>query len=72
MPVPPKQTIQEHAREQATFLENKLEPRLEQARLGLRQVDFVDTAHPGKLRLPPRIEFISPFARGPGSARGGA
>lgn len=45
IPVPPKQTIQEHAREQATFLENKLEPRLEQARLGLRQVYFVDAAH---------------------------
>jgi transposase len=45
IPVPPKKTIEEHAHEQATFLENKLEPRLEQARLGLRQVDFVDAAH---------------------------
>jgi transposase len=45
IPVPPKKTIQEHAREQAAFLENQLEPRLEQARLGLRQVYFVDAAH---------------------------
>jgi transposase len=45
IPVPPKKTIEEHAREQATFLEEKLEPRLEQARLGLRQVYFVDAAH---------------------------
>jgi transposase len=45
IPVPPKKTIQEHAREQAVFLEEKLEPRLEQARSGLRQVYFVDAAH---------------------------
>jgi transposase len=45
IPVPPKKTIEEHAREQAVFLEEKLGPRLEQARLGLRQVDFVDAAH---------------------------
>jgi transposase len=45
IPVPPKETIQEHAREQAVFLEEKLEPRLEQARSGLRQVYFVDAAH---------------------------
>ena len=45
IPVPPKKTIEEHAREQATFLEEKLEPRLEQARLGHRQVYFVDAAH---------------------------
>jgi transposase len=45
IPVPPKKTIQEHAREQAAFLEEKLEPRLEQARQGSRQVDFVDAAH---------------------------
>jgi transposase len=45
IPVPPKQTTQEHAREQAVFLEEKLEPRLEQARSGLRQVYFVDAAH---------------------------
>jgi transposase len=45
IPVPPKKTVEEHAREQATFLEEKLEPRLEQARRGQRQVYFVDAAH---------------------------
>jgi transposase len=45
IPVPPKKTIEEHAREQATFLEEKLEPRLEQARQGQRQLYFVDAAH---------------------------
>jgi transposase len=45
IPVPPKETVEEHAREQANFLEQKLEPRLEQARRGQRQVYFVDAAH---------------------------
>jgi transposase len=45
IPVPPGKTIQEHAQEQAAFLEEKLEPRLEQAREGHRQVYFVDAAH---------------------------
>jgi transposase len=45
IPVPPKKTIPEHAREQAAFLRDKLEPRLEQARRGGRQVYFVDAAH---------------------------
>jgi transposase len=45
IPVPPKKTIQEHAREQAAYLRDKLEPRLEQARRGSRQVYFVDAAH---------------------------
>jgi transposase len=45
IPVPPTKTIEEHAREQATFLEEKLGPRLEQARQGERQVYFVDAAH---------------------------
>src|SRR3954468_11922279 len=45
IPVPPKKTIQEHAQEQATFVEEELEPRLEQARRGQRQVYFVDAAH---------------------------
>jgi transposase len=44
IPVPPKKTIEEHAREQAIFWEEELEPRLEQARRGRRQVDFVDAA----------------------------
>src|SRR3954463_12535697 len=45
IPVPPKKTIAEHARDQAAFVEGKLEPRLEQARQGQRQVHFVDAAH---------------------------
>jgi transposase len=45
IPVPPKKTIQEHAREQALFVREKLEPRLKQARRGRRQVYFVDAAH---------------------------
>src|SRR4051794_30833026 len=45
IPVPPNETIEEHAKEQATFLEEKLEPRVEQARQGQRQVYFVDAAH---------------------------
>ena len=45
IPVPPKKTIEEHAREQAAFVQDKLEPRLEQARRGQRQVYFVDAAH---------------------------
>ena len=45
IPVPPKKTVQEHAQDQAVFLEEKLEPRLNQARRGQRQVYFVDAAH---------------------------
>src|SRR3954469_2163440 len=45
IPVPPKKTIEEHAREQAAFVQEELEPRLKQARRGRRQVDFVDAAH---------------------------
>ena len=45
IPVPPKRTIAEHARDQAAFLKDQLEPRLEQARRGKRQVYFVDAAH---------------------------
>jgi len=45
IPVPPKETVQEHAGKQAIFLREKLEPCLEQARQGHRQVYFVDAAH---------------------------
>jgi transposase len=45
IPVPPKKTIREHAADQAAFLKDELEPRLEQARRGRRQVYFVDAAH---------------------------
>src|SRR4051794_2874864 len=47
IPVPPKETVPEHARKQSVFLEEQLEPRLEQARRGQRQVYFVDAAHFG-------------------------
>ncbi len=45
IPIPPKSTPAEHAQEQAEFLEEKLEPRLAQARAGRRQLYFVDASH---------------------------
>jgi transposase len=45
IPIPPRSTPDEQAKEQAEFLEEELEPRLEQARAGLRQVYFVDASH---------------------------
>ena len=45
IPIPPKSTLPEHVKTQAEFLENKLEPRLEEARQGKRRVMFVDAAH---------------------------
>jgi transposase len=45
IPVPPKETVQEHARKQGVFLQDKLGPRLEEARQGRRRVYFVDAAH---------------------------
>jgi transposase len=45
IPVPPKLTIDEHAQVQAEFLENQLQPCLQQARAGQRAVFFVDAAH---------------------------
>jgi transposase len=45
VPVPPKKTVEEHARVQADFLRDVLQPLLEQARRGRRQVYFVDAAH---------------------------
>jgi transposase len=45
IPVPPKKTIQEHAHDQAAFVRDELEPRLEQARQGRGRVYFVDAAH---------------------------
>jgi transposase len=45
IPVPPKKTIEEHAQEQARFLEKELEPLLEEARAGRAAVFFVDAAH---------------------------
>src|SRR5262249_10480207 len=43
IPVPPKKTIEEHAQEQARFLDQDLEAAL--ARAGMRAVFFVDAAH---------------------------
>jgi transposase len=45
IPVPPKKTVEEHAREQARFLNQELEPALQEARAGRRAVFFVDAAH---------------------------
>jgi transposase len=45
IPLPPKQTVEEHNRTQATFLREKLEPVLTQARAKRRSVLFVDAAH---------------------------
>ena len=45
IPVPPKKSVEEHARDQAVFRREELEPRLKQARRGRRQVYFVDAAH---------------------------
>jgi transposase len=45
IPIPPNSTLPEHIKTQAEFRENQLEPRLEEARQGLRQVLFVDAAH---------------------------
>ena len=43
--VPPKKTVEEHVATQQTFLENELEPRLEEEREGRRTVLFVDASH---------------------------
>jgi transposase len=45
IPLPPKQTVEEHNRTQATFLREKLEPVLAQAKAKRRSVFFVDAAH---------------------------
>jgi transposase len=45
IPVPPKETVEEHARKQAAFVQGEREPRLKEARQGRRQVSFVDAAH---------------------------
>src|SRR3954471_3320171 len=45
IPVPPKKTVEEHAREQARFLDGELEPALAEARAGRRAVFFLDAAH---------------------------
>jgi transposase len=45
IPLPPKSSLAEHVKTQAEFRETQLEPRLAEARQGLRQVFFVDAAH---------------------------
>jgi transposase len=45
IPVPPKSSLEDHAKEQTRFLEQDLEPRLKAARAGRRQVYFVDASH---------------------------
>jgi transposase len=45
VPVPPKATVEEHARGQRRFAEDELEPLLSQARAGRRDVYFVDASH---------------------------
>ena len=45
IPIPPKSTLEEHVKTQAEFHKTKLEPKLEEARQGSRQVLFVDAAH---------------------------
>jgi len=45
IPVPPKQTVEEHVALQRQFLDEKLEPLLAQARAGHVHVFFVDAAH---------------------------
>jgi transposase len=45
IPIPPKSTLEDHVKTQAEFRETQLEPKLEEARQGRRQVLFVDAAH---------------------------
>ena len=45
IPIPPKSTLEEHVKTQAEFRNTQLEPKLEEARQGNRQVLFVDAAH---------------------------
>lgn len=45
MPLPPKKTVEEHARTQAEFLQQKLQPALTQACAGTAHLFFVDAAH---------------------------
>jgi transposase len=45
IPIPPKSTLEDHVKTQAEFRKTQLEPKLEEARQGRRQVLFVDAAH---------------------------
>ena len=45
IPCPPKKELPDHIQEQNHFLETRLQPRLDEAIAGRRQVFFVDAAH---------------------------
>jgi transposase len=45
LPIPPKKTLAEHVTEQGRFLEEELQPALQEARAGRRKVFFVDASH---------------------------
>jgi transposase len=45
IPVPPKKSVEEHVATQQEYLETQLEPRLQEARAGMRRVLFVDASH---------------------------
>ena len=44
-PGSPKKTLDEHVKEQARFLGQELQPKLDEALAGKRHVFFVDAAH---------------------------
>jgi hypothetical protein len=60
IPVPPRKTVEEHARKHAVFLQEQVGPRLEEARQGRRQVSFVDAAH---VVVSPFLDFLRCAAR---------
>jgi transposase len=45
VPIPPKSTLEDHVKTQREFLDQQLQPKLQEARAGKRQVYFVDAAH---------------------------
>jgi len=45
IPIPPRSTLEDHVKTQTEFRKTQLEPKLEEARQGRRQVLFVDAAH---------------------------
>jgi transposase len=45
LPCPPKKDLTDHIREQKQFLDSRLQPRLDEAVAGVRQVFSVDAAH---------------------------
>jgi len=45
VPVPPKQTLEEHVETQKQFLETSLQPRIDEAESGKRALFFMDASH---------------------------